>query len=613
MSVTKSAISAPPASSCSAASWGGSIGTAATALASFITVGASDTIMIVGVQYQQATTATYTLHWDSTGTNQLMTQISGTAALNATGTTGVVLFGLVNPTPGAKTLSISNSSTTLNTYLFGISFTGSGTSSVASVCYGANTSTAASGATNALTTSASVASTDAVVAIYGVASSGGFNVNSSDITGGTWIGSCTALSDNYTSGYGSGAGATYTMTGNSTASTAWSAAIVAIAAPAAAGPPNNQDYWPNPSPTPYWLGYNWSESGNDFPPFQNISKPTLQSDWPVPRAAARLQDYFWSEGIQPSVPVSTFQSQYRPNPQPITWYQSWTVNLLQTTLAPIIQNPFFQTNWPTPQSTVWYRDWFQALALNLPINNQTIVIPGDFGYPRTIDWYQNWNLNLLQSTLLPSFQAPFAQYDWPLPRTYTPIQQFWAEPGNVQLPFPTPFFQVVDSPLPVVPQPIDQTWIQSLNNFFQSETFPFSQKDWPLPYPIQWYKDWYQALALYLPTIIPFNQEDWPNPRTYPPIDQFWSNNLNLLPQVSTTKPFNQSDWPNPRDYQRIDESFWQNIINLFPPPPPPAAPTASGKTWTKEEWTKKLTEYVRQRQNLSMLGKYAAQARWKK
>src|SRR6266702_623887 len=60
-------------------------------------------------------------HWDSTGTNQLMTLLG---VVNTTGTNGTVaIFGLRNPTSGNKTFSTSW--TTASTcMIFGISFTG---------------------------------------------------------------------------------------------------------------------------------------------------------------------------------------------------------------------------------------------------------------------------------------------------------------------------------------------------------------------------------------------------------------------------------------------------------------------------------------------------------
>src|SRR5258706_60772 len=319
--------------------------------------------------------------------------------------------------------------------------------------------------------------------------------------------------------------------------------------------------------------------------------PFLNRDWPNPRDKERLSNYTWIQ-LGRSLP---------------------TVTVLPSNLR-------VQRDWPNPKPITWYRSWEESTRLPRP----TPFIPVDQPNPLSVYWYRDWNQNLLQNTLKPVFQAPFNQLDWPLPRTYKPIDQFWFESGNVQLPFPTPFFQNVDFPLPVVSQPIDQTWIQNLSNFFQSEIFPFSQKDWPLPYPIQWYRDFYQALALYFPTVFPTRQSDYPNPRTYAPIDQFWTNNLNQLPVVSTTKPFNQNDWPLPRDYQRIDENFFQSLVLNLPEPPPPLVITSAGRWISPEEVISSIARKYgrigglasadsRTAAERSLLASIAAAHRWKK
>lgn len=110
--------------------------------------------------------------------------------------------------------------------------------------------------------------------------------------------------------------------------------------------------------------------------------------------------------------------------------------------------------------------------------------------------------------------------------------------------------------------------MQNLSEFLQSETFPFHQSDYPNPYPLYWFRDHNQNLVIYLPVgIKPFLQSDWPLPGVAPPLDTSWYINLSNLPA---------------------------------PPVPPPIITDIGSKTWTKEEWTKKLTEYTRSHLNAS-------------
>src|SRR5258706_2236366 len=411
----------------------------------------------------------------------------------------------------------------------------------------------------------------------------------------------------------------------------------------------NRD-WPNPRDKERLSNYTWIQLGRSLPTVTVLpSNLRVQRDWPNPKPITWYRS--WEESTR--LPCSTpFIPVDQPNPLYVYWYRDWNQNLLETTLR-VTSRPFVQTDWPNPTSIVWDRFWSQGPTQSTPssvisefnwqidfgpqypiqswiysslqlLTASTPFVQRDWPNPQPIVWYKDWFQNLLQNTLKPVFQAPFNQLDWPLPRTYKPIDQFWFESGNVQLPFPTPFFQNVDFPLPVVSQPIDQTWIQNLSNFFQSVTFLFSQKYWPLPYPIQWYRDFYQALALYFPTVFPTRQSDYPNPRTYAPIDQFWTNNLNQLPVVSTTKPFNQNDWPLPRDYQRIDENFFQSLVLNLPEPPPPLVITSAVRWISPEEVISSIARKYgrigglasadsRTAAERSLLASIAAAHRWKK
>lgn len=62
-------------------------------------------------------------HWDSAGTNQAMTLLASQALAGGTGVGYVAIFGLANPTSGAKTLSLTWTTSTQCTCA-AVSFTG---------------------------------------------------------------------------------------------------------------------------------------------------------------------------------------------------------------------------------------------------------------------------------------------------------------------------------------------------------------------------------------------------------------------------------------------------------------------------------------------------------
>jgi hypothetical protein len=341
----------------------------------------------------------------------------------------------------------------------------------------------------------------------------------------------------------------------------------------------------------------WVEAGNNLPPLRNLTKPFLQSDYPNPRDFQRSSSYAWTElgNNLPPLRDLTQPSPQRdfPNPYPVTWYRSLEVS--GNALTSVTHNPFFQTDWPNPQRITWYQTWTQRFNLTNPFNqsdwsNPRTYIPiqqtwiqslnlfyqsetfpfvqSDYPNPQRIVWYKDWSINLLENTLAPAFQSPFNQFDWPLSRTYQPIDQFWQ--NNLRLlPQPTPFFQNVDFPLPVVNQPIDQTWLQNLLLFFQSNTFPFSQTDWKNPYPIYWFRDYNQNLVIYLPV---------------------------------GTKPFLQSDWPLTGFPRPIDQFFYQSLVLNLPEPPLPPAVISSGRQITEAEVMAEVAQWWKKQESASMV-----------
>jgi hypothetical protein len=113
-----------------------------------LTVGASATALFAVLVFDgSADLTTFAMHWDSTGTNVAMTQIGSTVYVASVGQ--IVMFGLVSPVSGAKTLKATWSGTGTG-YMASMSFKGSITSSVAS-CFTNATTATPTGTTGSIT------------------------------------------------------------------------------------------------------------------------------------------------------------------------------------------------------------------------------------------------------------------------------------------------------------------------------------------------------------------------------------------------------------------------------------------------------------------------------
>ena len=218
------------------------LNTSTTTLASFMTIGAGATFLIVGFETNSNSPGTWTVTWDSGGTNQAMTQIGVFKTFGGANAGGVALFGLVNPTTGLKSLGYSATSGASNdTYILGRSYKGSITTSVAAATYAAATNSSGATATTqaSVTAAASVANTDMV---FWIAACDNSSIpdnpkTPSDIT--VLIATDSAANNNcgWADGLGNGSASTLQwdlkVGGTLTAAT-WAAAMVAIKAPATA-------------------------------------------------------------------------------------------------------------------------------------------------------------------------------------------------------------------------------------------------------------------------------------------------------------------------------------------------------------------------------------------
>lgn len=342
--------------------------------------------------------------------------------------------------------------------------------------------------------------------------------------------------------------------------------------------------------------------------------------------------------------------QHSARPDPVQWYQNWTLSLLQSTLTPVVVNPFGPFDWPLPgiaeQPLRSFSQWF-----NLNLIGQDFFPPGEqyTDRPPGPDWRNTWTLNLLQSTLTPVVVMPFGPYDWPNPKSPEQPQRSYNFSYNLNLigqDFFPPGKRIVDLPprdysrteqtrtwlhnynlnligkdrLPTGDQVYDlpplgyprqdqqRTWLWNYNlnliaqdamvvgkqyterppgpdwrnswtlNLLQTTLIPtvlspFGPYDWPTPkWPAQPSKSYQQSFNLNLigKDLLPFRQMDWPNPQQpfYPTTNRSWlSSSIEL---INRQRPFRQLDWPLPGRFQQPVRSFNHSslaLISLHRPP----------------------------------------------
>ena len=104
-----------------------------------LTVGATATALFAVLVFDGSATMTSpAMHWDATSTNVAMTQIGSTVTVSLVGQ--IMMFGLVNPVAGAKTLKATWVGTGVG-YMASMSFIGTDTGSVATAFTNAVTAT----------------------------------------------------------------------------------------------------------------------------------------------------------------------------------------------------------------------------------------------------------------------------------------------------------------------------------------------------------------------------------------------------------------------------------------------------------------------------------------
>jgi hypothetical protein len=306
--------------------------------------------------------------------------------------------------------------------------------------------------------------------------------------------------------------------------------------------------------------------------------------------------------------------------------------ILQPTVVTFIIR---QSDWPLPQAQQQpAQAW--AWSYNLNLIGQDRLPTGEQVYDRPVlssvpaaPWYYQ---NLLAATLAPPPPAPFAQFDWPVPRAPYRLDYFFF--SSFIGPVTSPLNQNLDLSLPIQPPPQPQTWIQSVNLALTTTVaaqLPFNQNDWPIPrapgqaaqswtwnynlnligkdqLPVgenvtdlpprdfaRLFQTWISSVNLALTTAPPnlyaqARQQDWPVPRGVEPDYRRsweWSYNKNLIGQDQL--PFRQSDWPNPiRVVERAQTWIDQTKIALSAAIKPfaqmdwplPRAPQQPAQSW---------------------------------
>jgi hypothetical protein len=143
--------------------------------------------------------------------------------------------------------------------------------------------------------------------------------------------------------------------------------------------------------------------------------------------------------------------------------KTWLYTLNQTTLAPTLQAPFSQADWPVPRIALYpaqNRTWLDQVKLNLIGLDQFFGAPGqgpayDWPTPRTAVRLQDysWVNNLSQSTLAPFIAPmPFGLYDWPTPRMQFPLVDLHSSVQGSGFPDQIP------PPLPPEPPAVTETF-----------------------------------------------------------------------------------------------------------------------------------------------------------
>lgn len=319
-----------------------------------LTVGTgSNRILIAVVTFDRVLPTITQFQWDKLGTPQNLTAITGATATNGT-TSSTVIYALLNPTSGAKQLSITWTGTSEAT-LASISFTGADQTSVAVACpHG----TGATGNTNSAAVTVTSAVGNQVVGSYVTNASGTISATNNNNIFIDNAGTNVDAAANYADGAASVAlNASITVVGN------WSAAATDILA-AAGGVTDLRNFFYAP----------WRE------PVKTRSFPTPEHPFlflpvPVKEDTAKYEwTSLWPDPVRSKRGLPAHEHPFLASPAPakedvprLGWRASLSdpVCLKRVVLAP-------DQSFAPPQVTVvvtanilWYSPWSSVMIQNI--------------------------------------------------------------------------------------------------------------------------------------------------------------------------------------------------------------------------------------------------------
>lgn len=199
-----------------------------------------------------------------------------------------------------------------------------------------------------------------------------------------------------------------------------------------AGPGQFKSYdWPLPKPFLYPKeNRTWLQSTDIFLIGKDVQFGAAGQwrtyDWPLPRPAVYptpLRTWTWSYNLN-LIGKDTFFGgpgvgpRYDwPLPRVTRQGVSWTQNLLETTLSPLLPFPFNQMDWPLPKTPVFplaqrtHLDWFAVLDMDTFFGEPGQAPVFQWPLPASpLRWLDKQPVqNLLESTLAPVPAVPFVQ------------------------------------------------------------------------------------------------------------------------------------------------------------------------------------------------------------
>lgn len=349
-------------------------------------------------------------------------------------------------------------------------------------------------------------------------------------------------------------------------------------------------------------------------------RPFAQYDWPLPAIRRPHPDDLDEIATLIPVPLPFAQTEWPLPPQPLPQIESWTQNLLDSTLA--LGGPiglfFRQRDFPLPpQPQLQPESWTQNLlesTLGLPppvplfIINPVYELPPSLPYPDT-SWFAGPIIAEEIQTRSREAVLEGPPPDLPEPEASWTLNLL---AGTLSLPPPAALF-VINPPFPLPPQPDPQREIRdwSLNLLESTLSLaalkPFRPQVWPNPdqpirpaderswtagfvvlpvpfipepqgfppQPLPVERSWSLNLLASTLSLTPigtlrFARRDWPLPEVAPeaPDARSWTQNLlestlTLGPPVIL--PFRQFDWPLPPQPQRQPEGIvWQRLVPAY-------------------------------------------------